>query len=55
MLLPRLLALAERAWTSKGTYEDFLMRLETEFKYLDSQSIYYYDPRSFTRHPEPQR
>ena len=40
---------------SSSAYEDFLMRLETEFKYLDSQSIYYYDPRSFTRHPEPVR
>lgn len=43
------------ASVSSSAYEDFLMRLETEFKYLDSQSIYYYDPRSFTRHPEPVR
>ena len=32
MLLPRLIALAERAWTSKGTYDDFLSRLASEHK-----------------------
>jgi hexosaminidase len=74
MLFPRLLALAERAWTgtrsnsndasvsssldasvSLSAYEDFLTRLETEFKYLDSLGVYYYDPKSFSHHPEPVR
>jgi hexosaminidase len=55
MIFPRLIALAERAWTSDANlqYDDFLKRLENEYKYLDSINVYYYDFRDFGRHPEP--
>ena len=55
MIFPRLIALAERAWTSDANlqYDDFLKRLENEYKYLDSIKVYYYDFRDFGRHPEP--
>jgi hexosaminidase len=55
MVFPRLIALAEKAWSSSLDYKDFLQRLETEFKYLDSLGVYYYDPKSFSHHPEPVR
>lgn len=55
MVFPRLIALAEKAWSSSLDYNDFLQRLETEFKYLDSLGVYYYDPKSFSHHPEPVR
>lgn len=55
MVFPRLIALAEKAWSSSLDYNDFLQRLETEFKYLDSHGVYYYDPKSFSHHPEPVR
>lgn len=55
MVFPRLIALAEKAWSSSLDYKDFLQRLETEFKYLDSLGVYYYDPNSFSHHPEPVR
>ncbi len=55
MLFPRLIALAESAWTTQERldYEDFLKRLEGEFGYLDSLPVYYYDFRDFDHHPEP--
>ena len=55
MLFPRLIALAEKAWTTQERldYEDFLKRLEGEFGYLDSLPVYYYDFRDFDHHPEP--
>ena len=55
MLFPRLIALAERAWTTQERldYEDFLKRLGNEFGYLDSLPVYYYDFRDFDHHPEP--
>jgi hexosaminidase len=55
MIFPSLIALAERAWTSGANlqYDDFLKRLENEYKYLDSIKVYYYDFRDFGRHPEP--
>ena len=55
MVLPRLIAIAERAWTSRENldYQDFLKRLEKEYGYLDSINAYYYDFRDFDRHPEP--
>ena len=63
MVFPRLIALAEKAWTgipndasqSRSAYEDFLSRLETEFRYLDTIPVYYYDPSSFSHHPEVTR
>jgi len=55
MVFPRLIAIAERAWTSQGNldYDDFLKRLGNEYRYLDSINIYYYDFRDFDHHPEP--
>ena len=55
MVFPRLIALAERAWTRQENldYEDFLKRLEGEYGYLDSIDVHYYDFRDFERHPEP--
>ncbi|MBR5384412.1 MAG: beta-N-acetylhexosaminidase [Bacteroidales bacterium] len=55
MVFPRLIAIAERAWTSQGNldYDDFLKRLENEYRYLDSIHLYYYDFRDFNHHPEP--
>jgi len=63
MVFPRLIALAEKAWTgvpndasqSRSAYEDFLSRLETELRYLDTIPVYYYDPYSFSHHPEVTR
>ena len=55
MVFPRLIALAEKAWTSQHNldYQDFLKRLENEYRYLDSIDVYYYDFRDFDHHPEP--
>ena len=36
-------------------YEDFIKRLESEYNYLDSIGVFYYDVRDFDRHPEPRR
>ena len=55
MVFPRLIALAEKAWSSTLDYSDFLRRLEGEYRYLDSIGVYYYDFRDFERHPEPRR
>lgn len=55
MVFPRLIALAEKAWTESGNmdYDDFIQRIAHEFKYLDSIDINYYDFRDPQRHPEP--
>jgi len=47
MAFPRLLALAELAWTKTENmnYDNFLMRLDKEYRYLDKMGIYYYDVR----------
>ncbi|MCR5243706.1 MAG: family 20 glycosylhydrolase, partial [Bacteroidales bacterium] len=57
MVFPRLIAIAEKAWTLQDNldYDDFLKRLENEYKYLDSLNVYYYDFRDFDAHPEPKR
>ena len=55
MAFPRLMALAEKAWTQEENmdYEDFLRRLDSAYEYLDSLGIKYYDARNPDRHPEP--
>ena len=55
MAFPRLIALAEKAWTREENmdYEDFQRRLEYVYEYLDSLGIKYYDARHPERHPEP--
>lgn len=57
MVFPRLIALAERAWTSdeNRAYDDFLKRLEVEYGFLDSIGVFYYDFRDFDAHQEPLR
>lgn len=55
MLFPRLCALAESAWSQPGVkdYDDFSERLEDAFALMDRQGVYYFDPRTPERHPEP--
>jgi hexosaminidase len=55
MAFPRLIALAEKAWTLEKNmdYDDFQRRLEHVYEYLDSKGIRYYDSRDPGRHPEP--
>lgn len=55
MLFPRVIALAEKAWSTEDNmdYDSFLRRLEKEYLYLDKAEVYYYDFRNFYAHPEP--
>ena len=55
MIFPRLIAIAEKAWTTQENinYKGFLERLKKEYLYLDSINVYYYDFRDFGHHPEP--
>lgn len=55
MLFPRVIALAEKAWSTEEnmSYDSFLQRLGKEYLYLDKADIYYYDFRNFYAHPEP--
>lgn len=55
MLFPRLCALAESAWSQPGVkdYAGFCERLEDAFALMDRLGIYYFDPRTPERHPEP--
>ena len=57
MVFPRIIALAEKAWTrNEGlNYDNFLDRLTNEYKYLDTRNIYYYDFRENYRREEPKR
>ena len=57
MIFPRLITLAEKSWTREENlnYENYLKRLENEYKFLDSIGVYYYDFRDFDAHPEPYR
>ena len=58
MVYPRILALAEKAWTKSQNstgHEAFLKRLEKEYKFLDTMNVHYYDFRNPSRHPEPKR
>ena len=57
MVFPRLITLAEKSWTREENlnYENYLKRLENEYKFLDSIGVYYYDFRDFDVHPEPYR
>ena len=55
MLFPRVIALAEKCWSSEenSDYDNFLDRLSKEYRYLDKVGVYYYDYRNFNAHPEP--
>jgi hexosaminidase len=51
MVFPRLIAVAERAWSKEKCYEDFLIRLTEYFNYLDSIGINYakdFNPNKIT-------
>lgn len=57
MIFPRLIALAEKAWTRTENlnYDCFLKRLAREYTFLDTYSLYYYDFREGMRRVEPRR
>ena len=57
MVFPRLIALAEKAWTRSENlnYDCFLKRLANEYNYLNTRSLYYYDYRESMRRVEPRR
>lgn len=57
MVFPRIIALAEKAWTrnERLNYDNFLDRLTNEYKYLDTRNIYYYDFRENYRREEPRK
>lgn len=54
MLFPRMIAMAEAAWSkpSQKDYDSFQKRMENCYKYLDDQGIYYFDARNPEAHPE---
>lgn len=54
MLFPRMIAMAEAAWSepSQKDYDFFQKRMEDCYKFLDEQGIYYYDARHPEAHPE---
>ena len=54
LTFPRIMALAESAWTTaeQKDYDSFLNRLEDDYDYLDKQGIYYFDARQPEAHPE---
>ena len=55
MVFPRLIALAEAAWTPAGRkdYSRFMRRLPFFLHWLDTKDIYYFDPFAPERRPEP--
>ena len=54
MSWPRLCAIAESAWSMpwRKDYQDFELRMEEAYKYLDRIGIWYFDPRDPERRPE---
>ena len=55
MVFPRLIALAEAAWTPgvRKDYSRFMRRLPSFLRWLDTKDIYYFDPFAPERRPEP--
>ena len=55
MVFPRLIALAEAAWTPAGRkdYSRFMRRLPFFLHWLDTKDIYYFDPFAPERRSEP--
>ena len=55
MTFPRLIALAESAWTSskEKDWSRFCMRLPSFLEYLKEQGIYYFDVIHPRETPEP--
>ena len=55
MIFPRISALAETAWSSKGkNYSDFLNRLKNHLKLFKQDGIYYFDPLQALKYSEPE-
>lgn len=57
MIYPRIMALAEKAWTKSPNmnFDGFKKRLTKEYNYLDRSGVHYYDFRNPAHNPEPQR
>jgi hexosaminidase len=57
MTFPRLVAVAEIAWTETGRKNkaDFDRRLKIFMQYLDARNIYYFNPFNPSSTPEPQK
>jgi len=55
MVFPRLMALAESAWTlpENKDYGSFSERMEAEYRRMDDLGINYFDDRDIQHHPEP--
>ena len=55
MTFPRLIAVAESAWTPAGAkdYSLFMQRLPAILKMLDAKGIYYFNPFDPASTPEP--
>ncbi|MFT4032592.1 MAG: beta-N-acetylhexosaminidase [Siphonobacter sp.] len=53
MIFPRLLALAEAAWTEKKNYQQFESRLQKHVPFLKTEGMYFFNPRQPTQTPEP--
>ena len=55
MVFPRLIALAEAAWTPgvRKDYSRFMRRLPSFLRWLDTKDIYYFDPFAPERRLEP--
>ena len=53
LLFPRIIALAEAAWSSQKNFPDFLNRLKGHLPLFEKQKIYYYNPFYPAQHPEP--
>ena len=56
MTYPRLMALAESAWTNRDNkdYDDFISRLTDDYGMLKRMGIYYFDVNSPRSTPEPE-
>ncbi|HUN02902.1 MAG TPA: family 20 glycosylhydrolase, partial [Niabella sp.] len=55
MIFPRISALAETAWSSKGkNYSDFLNRLKNHLKLYKQDGIYYFNPLQALKYSEPE-
>jgi len=41
MYMPRMTALAERLWSNTDNYDDFMLRLQKQYKLLDKMNVHY--------------
>jgi len=56
MTFPRIIAMAETAWTmpENKDYVSFMKRLEDAYQYMDGRGLYYFDALETDRHQEPE-